>query len=274
MPFAAAFVVIPDHQQAGVLALRTGIGLERYPGKPGDLRQPRFQFGKHLLIPVRLLQRHEGMHAVKFRPAHRLHLGHRVELHGARAERDHALRQRQVAAFESFKVTHQLGLRAMLVEHLVREKLAGAPERFGNNLRRGQFLQRERHIAPFVEDLQEFHHVRLAGRFVQRHADGLLVQHAQVDPVRLRNACQVFGTLIGVLHRERIEIHRVLYRMPQAFQTRGQESCQAVHATSDFTQAIGPVITGVHRRHVGQQCLRRANVAGCLVSPDVLLARL
>ena len=62
--------------------------------------------------------------------------------------------------------------------------------------------------------------------------------------------------------------------MPQAFQTRGQESRQAVHATSDFTQAIGPVITGVHRRHVGQQCLRRANVAGCLVAPDVLLARL
>ena len=162
----------------------------------------------------------------------------------------------------------------MLVEHLVREKLAGAPERFWNDLRRGQFLQRERHIASFVEDLQEFHYICLAGCFIQRHADGRFVQHTQVDPIRLRNTRQVFGALIGVLHRERIEIHRMLYRMSKTFQARTQEARQTVHATSDFAQAIRSVITGVHRRHVGQQCLRGADVARSLVAPNVLLARL
>ena len=47
-----------------------------------------------------------------------------------------------------------------------------------------------------------------------------------------------------------------------------------VDARRDGRQALGPVEHGVHRRHVGQQRLRGADVGGRLLAADVLLARL
>ena len=45
-------------------------------------------------------------------------------------------------------------------------------------------------------------------------------------------------------------------------------------AFGNGANARGAVIHGVHRRHVGQQGLRRADVGRRLLAPDVLLARL
>ena len=43
MCFATRFVLGADHQQSGIFALGTGVGLQRNSGKTGDFLQPGFQ---------------------------------------------------------------------------------------------------------------------------------------------------------------------------------------------------------------------------------------
>jgi hypothetical protein len=53
-----------------------------------------------------------------------------------------------------------------------------------------------------------------------------------------------------------------------------QQDGAGVHSFSDSPQSGRAMIHGVHARHDGEQDLRGAHVAGRLVPPDVLLARL
>ena len=57
-------------------------------------------------------------------------------------------------------------------------------------------------------------------------------------------------------------------------QSGGYRASMAVDAPGDRGQAVGTVVTGVHRRHHRQQHLRGADIAGRLVSADVLLSGL
>ena len=75
-----------DHQQAGELALRAGVRLQRHGREAGDLGQRRFELAEDRPdSPPACSTRHERMHARELRPAHRHHLGRGVELHRARA---------------------------------------------------------------------------------------------------------------------------------------------------------------------------------------------
>ena len=83
-------------------------------------------------IPLGLLGRGERMHGRKLRPRDRHHLGGRVELHRARAERDHAAVERQIAIGQSAHVTQQLGLGAIAVKHrMIEERACGVRGRQG-----------------------------------------------------------------------------------------------------------------------------------------------
>ena len=59
----------------------------------------------------------------------------------------------------------------------------------------------------------------------------------------------------------------------QFFQTGGENFRQRVNPLRDLLQTFRAVINGIHGRHVGEQRLRRADVAGGLFAADVLLAR-
>ena len=50
---AACVVIGADGEQAGIFALRAGIGLQRDGGKAGDLGQPPLQPGKELAVALR-----------------------------------------------------------------------------------------------------------------------------------------------------------------------------------------------------------------------------
>ena len=56
------------------------------------------------LVALRLVGGREGMHAAELRPGDRDHLAGRVELHRAGAERDHGVREREIAATRSLKM--------------------------------------------------------------------------------------------------------------------------------------------------------------------------
>ncbi|MNP01928.1 hypothetical protein D3C76_937570 [compost metagenome] len=110
-----------DGQQPGVFTLRTGIGLQRHGVVSSGLAEHDLQLVDHRLIPQRLVCRRERVQVGEFRPGHRDHLADGVELHGARAQRDHRAVQRQVLVRQAAQVTHQLGFAVVAVEHRVHQ---------------------------------------------------------------------------------------------------------------------------------------------------------
>ena len=65
MRLALARVIGADREQAGIFALRAGIGLQRKRVIAGDGAELFAQRGKHLLIAARLLERRERMDVAK-----------------------------------------------------------------------------------------------------------------------------------------------------------------------------------------------------------------
>ena len=121
-------VVGADGQQAGQFALRAGVRLQRDRVVAGDLGQRPLQAGDQLGVAAGLLGRGERVQRRELGPADRLHLGRRVELHRAGAERDHRPVQGDVGVGEPPQVAQQRGLAAVGVEHRVGQELVVAEQ--------------------------------------------------------------------------------------------------------------------------------------------------
>ena len=65
---AARLVILADHEQPGVLALRAGVRLQRHRREAGDLGERRLEPLEHLAIALRLLDRRERMDLAELRP--------------------------------------------------------------------------------------------------------------------------------------------------------------------------------------------------------------
>ena len=107
---AGRSVIVADGEQARIFALAAGVGLQRDRVEAGDLGEHRLELLEELLVALRLLERREGMHEGEAAPGHGDHLGRGVELHGARAERDHRAVERDVLGLEVAQVAQHLGL--------------------------------------------------------------------------------------------------------------------------------------------------------------------
>ncbi|MNM52925.1 hypothetical protein D3C81_640150 [compost metagenome] len=116
---ATAGVVGADRQQAGILTLGTGIGLQRHGVIAGGRAEHGLQFIGQLAVTLRLLSRGEWVQGAELGPGDRDHLAGGIELHGARAERDHAAVQGQVLVGQAAQVAHQFGFAMVAVEHRV-----------------------------------------------------------------------------------------------------------------------------------------------------------
>jgi hypothetical protein len=82
-------------------------------------------------IALRLVARGEGVHAAEFRPGDRDHLAGRVQLHGAGAERDHRVVERQILVLQRLQVAQHLVFGVVRVEHRVGERMASVRSRAG-----------------------------------------------------------------------------------------------------------------------------------------------
>ena len=108
-------------------------GWTRHRVVPGDLGQPALQVADQLGVPGGLPGRRERVQVGELRPGHRLHLGGRVQLHRARAERDHRPVQRDVEVGQAAQVAQHGRLAAVLVEDRVGEEpRASGPGRPGS----------------------------------------------------------------------------------------------------------------------------------------------
>ena len=177
---AVGAVVAADRQQPGELALRAGVGLDRDPVVAGDLGQPALEVGDQPAVAGGVLGRRERVQVGEAGQAHRLHLGGRVELHRARAERDHAAVERVVAGREPAQVAQHLGLAVVLVEHRVGEVVGACAAGPGQGVGR-VVVRRGRGSAVDAERPQHRRHRGPGGRLGGRERHRVGVDQAQLE---------------------------------------------------------------------------------------------
>ena len=94
-----------DGEEAGVFALRAGVGLEGDVGQAGDLAEPVLKIGNHAGVAGVLVGWGKRVGFGDGGPAERGELGGGVELHGAGAERDHGVGGGEILGGETPNVT-------------------------------------------------------------------------------------------------------------------------------------------------------------------------
>ena len=267
---AARPVVGPDGQQSGQLALAPGVGLDRDLGVAREVGEPAFEVVDQRQVARRGVRRGKRVDVRETRQAHRLHLGGRVELHGARAQGDHAAVEGEVPVRQPAQVAQHGRLRVVLREHGVAQDGPPAHQRLGQRRRRPP-------STPFsairAEGAQDHRHVRCGRRLAARDADAVVVDEAEQHAL---GVCTVHdpGRVSGRPHDDGVEELLVLELESRVAQTRRQLDRPAVHAARDVAEALGAVVHGVHGGDHGQEDLRRADVRGGLLTTDVLLTRL
>ena len=264
-----------DHEEPGVLPLRTGVRLERDRSEPSHLGERLLQPREHRGVPLGLLTRGEGMEPADLGPGHRIHLGRRVELHRAAAERDHRVREGEIPRLERPHVAQHLRLAAVAMEGRVGEELRGAREALVEagveGLREGVEIEPMR--TPSVERIEEIAHIAERGGLPHGDAEGATVHDAHVDPRAIERR-EDRPLLRPHLDDGGIEAHRRRRGVAELLHARREEFGEVLQTARDPHEPLGPMPDGVHPRHHREEHLRGADVGGRLLTADVLLAGL
>ena len=224
----------------------------------------------------------ERMHARELRPRHGRHLGRRVELHGARAQRDHAAIERVVAVGELLEVAHHRRLGPVRVEDRVREELLDAVQPGRHAGERLGIRERERALALRARPEDRPREARTPRRRPRgRRRSSSRRPRCRPSRRRPRTAGSRVRRARSITRREgpgvatrmvsKNESERVQTVRPQP---GGERLGLLGDIRGDRAEPLGPVVHRVHRGHHGQQHLRRADVRRGLLAADVLLARL
>ena len=270
---AVGAVVVVDRQQPGELALRAGVGLQRHRVVAGDLGQPGLQVGEQRGVAVELALGRERVHVGEAGVGDRLHLGGGVELHRARAERDHAAVEREVAVGQPAQVAQHRRLGAVGVEHRVGQELAGA--RVGERRHAGVEpldvveAERDPEGAPHRDE------VRTRVVISSQEMPTVSASTGRRLMPALRAAPTTTAARPGTRHGDGVEERRRRRRRrrPRAARRPGSRPAGGTRSR-DRPQAVRAVVDGVHRGDDRQQHLRGADVARRLLAADVLLAGL
>ena len=262
---AASLVVGANGEQPGVLPLRTGIRLQRHRVVSGESGKPVLDVGDQL-AQSRRVARGGGkrMLSGELGPGDRLHLGRRIELHRARAERNHAAVQGNVLVGQRPQVAHHLGLGAVSGERRMRQELRCPVGDIGRS-------NSSRPVRP--EGRQHGVDVVGGGGLVAGHRHVVGVDQPDVDAARL-GAVRIWAARPGTRASTVSKNAWCTTSTPAA--ARPVASVRAWPCTRRAIpgQPVGAVVAGVHRGDHRQQHLRGADVAGGLVPADVLLAGL
>ena len=168
-------------------------------------------------------------------------------------------------------------LGAVDVEDLVIEEDAPPPEprrqaRLGSLF--GQEVPAGGRLAVAGEDREDGVHVVEGRRLVERDADAPALLPAQVDAPGLGSRQDPRRLLVIGLHREGVEDRRAARGTAKPGQPVAERQGEGAHPAGDPEESLRPVPGGVGRGDQRGEHLRRADVAGGAVPPDVLLAGL
>ena len=206
------------------------------------------------MITFRLLDRTERVQLGKFRPGDRDHLRRGVQFHGAGAQRDHRLVQRQIFTLQGVHVAHHLGFAMVAVKHRMGEDRIVAQHRRRDRtaIQRHVFIQGIDIQTVIVADdgAEQVQHIFAGGRFIERNANRAVNIATQVN-------LQRFGTrqhrsFIRHFDAQGIEVVRMTQLQPFLLQAVGQNIGQAMNAASDTFQARRAVEYRVEAGDVGQ----------------------
>ena len=174
----------------------------------------------------------------ELRPGDRLHLGGRVELHRAGAERDHGPVEREVPVRQPAQVAQHRGLGAVRVEDRVGQEVAEVRRSVGGHARRAAAASSRRARRADLEGGQDRCQVVGLGRLVAGDADVSASTRRRLMP-RSRAAATTSsarpGTLAWTVSK------KVVVRRPRRRRSRkpvGQHGGVAVDAPGDA--ASGP----------------------------------
>ena len=131
---AATRVIRADREQTRVLALRPGVRLDRDRRVARACAEHALELGDEPRITLGLIAGRERMERREARPRDREHLDGGVELHRARAQRNHRAIEREVFVGEPTQIPKHLRLRAMRREDGMREIGRAALELRGHSL--------------------------------------------------------------------------------------------------------------------------------------------
>ncbi|MCY1505208.1 hypothetical protein D9M68_394050 [compost metagenome] len=275
MPFVTALVVTADGEQPGVLALGARVGLHGDGVETGDGAEPGLQLVDHQLVAQGLVPWGEGVQLGEFRPGDGDHLTGGVELHGAGAQGNHRLVQRQVLVLQLLEVTQHLGFAVVGIEHRMAQ-VAAAARQVGRDAADDDGLVQLADVETVVgaeEDAEElFHGVRRAG-FVEADPQLAAAEDAQVDARRL-GRLDDGGLAAADIQGQGVEEVLVVALDALARQAFGEDGGEPVDALGDALQALGAVVDGVAAGDIGQQHLGGTDVGVGLLAADVLFAGL
>ena len=249
-------VVASNSEQAGELTLRTCVRLHRNFRIPGDFREPLLHFVEQRPPPGGLRIGRIRVHVGELRPGDWLHAGGRVQLHGARPQRDHGAIQRQILVLQLPQVAQHLGLRMHRRENGVRQGFRGARQRQRAGLRLG---------CSGTEQLCELFDVLPGGALTKRHRNLRIPQGTH----------QVAGLCRGGHNRRGITLHR--HRVEKVFVHHliahglGEIGSILVHPLGNRPQTGRTMPNGVHGGAHRQQRLGGTNITGGPLPANMLL---
>ena len=274
-PLLAALVIFADRQQPGVLALSAGVGLHANRIEPGNRAQPALKLFDHQGVADRLLPGHEGMQIGELRPGDRDHFAGGVEFHGAGAQRDHRLVERQILGLQLLEITQHLGFAVMGVEHRMTQIRCAALKIVWNagNQRLSVKIVDDQSMIGAKQHIKQLCHCVLVTRFVEAQTDPATAENPQVD-LRSLGTFDNRGLRAADVQCQRVEKLCVDPVDTVALKTCRQNAGQPMHPLRDALQAFRPVIDRVETGDVGQQHLRRADVRIGFLAADMLLAGL
>ncbi|CAG9942264.1 unnamed protein product [Clonostachys rosea f. rosea IK726] len=280
---AAALVVGLDGAETGELTLGARVGLQADLVEAGDGGQVLLEGGEHGLVAGSLLNRGEGVDVGESGVRDGEHFSGGVELHGAGAERDHGVDEGEILVSKV-----KLSLRVVLVEDGVLEEGSLALE-VGGDGRVGiestvQTLLNSgiKILLSHVEALEKLAQALQRDTLMKREAQLGLADLAEVDVEERGLLVCVNDGIRRSLEGQGIEENGAIVSETGSRELEVTLACDEIlgqtglgpNILGNGLETLGAVVDGVEGAHVGQQSLGGADVAGGLLTANVLLASL
>ena len=234
-------VIAGNRQQPRVFPLRAGVGLHGNRVVASDIAKLVAQVVNHLLVTQSLIRRGKGMQQRKLPPAHRHHLGCRVELHRTGSQGDHRPVERQIAIGQTPHVAHHLRLSPVHVENRVGEIVGCAQHGLREAILRRKVLVLSGNAKGPPDRLNRVRTTTL----IQTDADTPLADAPQVEPF-IYSRFQHGRLQRANIHRYGIETSLGIDLEAGLLQTFRQTHGLAVNPLPNSPEPVGPMKHRVH----------------------------
>jgi hypothetical protein len=281
-----SLVVSLDTAKTSKLTLCTRVGLKSGSVHTSDLRQVLGERADESLVTRSLLNGGEGVDVVDTRVGNRKHLGCGVELHCAGAKRNHGVNEGDILGLEVVDVSKELGLGVVLVEDRLLEVAGLSLERSRDLvIEEGSLIRRKSRLELGLRNakgLDEVTEALKGDTLVKREANLVLSNTAKVNVLRLSVLVNLGNGLRRSLESDSIEKNRTILaetlsvKLELALlkdQALGKTGL-APDILSNGLKTLRTVVDSVESRHVGKKSLSSADIAGGLLTTNVLLTSL